>query len=154
MRKGFILLLSNGDNHSITVSTIGLHPSHIRIYDSFYTSLSEFSKDQICALLHTTEPMISVQFTNVQRQCNIITAVCAIAFATSLCCGEDVSGIEYDNQKMRGHLLSCLEMGKITTFPSKQRDKGNPLGEETIPVHYYCRMTETGAMIKCCACQN
>ena len=68
MTKGFIQILHNGDNHWITVSTVGLHPSHIRIYDSLYTSLSEFTKDQICALLHTAKPMISVQFMNVQRQ--------------------------------------------------------------------------------------
>ena len=35
-------------NHWITVSTMGLNLSHIRIYDSFYTSLSEFTKYQIC----------------------------------------------------------------------------------------------------------
>ena len=155
MTKGFIQILHNGDNHWITVSTVGLHPSHISVYDSLYTSLSKFTKDHICALLHTAKPMISVQFMNVQRQCNSYDCgVYAMAYATSLCCGEDVSGIEYDNQKMRGHLLSCLEIGKITTFPSKQRDKGNPLREERIPVHCYCRMADTGAMIECHTCQQ
>ena len=74
--------------------------------------------------------------------------------STSLCSGEDVPRIEYDNQKMRGLLLSCLETGRIPTFPSKQRDKGNPLGEETIPGHSYCTMRETGVMLECCACQK
>ena len=49
MRKRFIQILHNGDNHWITVSTLGLQPSHIRIYDSLCTSLIEFTKDQKCA---------------------------------------------------------------------------------------------------------
>ena len=155
MRKEFIQILHNGDNHWVTVSTVGLESSHISLYDNLHSPLTNFTKDQKCALLYTDKPCITVQFSNVERQCNSFDCgIHAIAFATSLCCGEDVLSIKYNNKEMRKHLLNCLEMGKITTFPSMQRGKSNPLGEETFPVYCYCRMRETRAMIECCACQK
>ena len=42
--------------------------------------------------------------------------------------------------------LVAWNWGKITTYLRKQRDKGNTLGEETIPVHCCCRMREIGAV--------
>ena len=109
MRKEFIQILHNGDNHWVTVSTVGLESSHISLYDSLHSPLSNFTKDQICALLNTDKPFITVQFSNVERQCNSFDCgIYAIAFATSLCCGEDVSSIKYNNKEMRKHLLNWV----------------------------------------------
>ena len=68
------------------VSTIGLQPSYINIYDSKYSSLSSVAKNQVCTLLFTDEKVISVQFIDVDNQENTSDGgPYVIAYATSLC---------------------------------------------------------------------
>ena len=66
MRKEFTQILHNGDNHWVTVSTVGLESSHISINDSLHSPLFNFTN----ALLYNDKPFITVQFINVERQCN------------------------------------------------------------------------------------
>ena len=47
VRKEFIQILHNGDNHWVTVSTVGLQSSHISINDSLHSPLSNFTKRYI-----------------------------------------------------------------------------------------------------------
>ena len=61
MRKQFVQILHNGQNHWLTVSTIGLQSSYINIFDNMYSTLSSFFKDQICALLFANDKVINVQ---------------------------------------------------------------------------------------------
>ena len=75
----------------------------------------------------------------------------AIAYATSLCHGDDV---KYNSQEMRQHLMHCLEAGIITRFPSTHRTNGPPLAEEDIPVYCYCRIRQKGNMIECSNCEE
>ena len=49
MRKEFIQIPHNGDNHWVTVSTVGLQSSHISINDSLHSPLSNFTK---CYIVH------------------------------------------------------------------------------------------------------
>ena len=63
MRKEFIHILHNDDNHWVTVSTVGLESSHISLYDSLHSPLSSITKDQICAFF-TDKPFNTVQFSN------------------------------------------------------------------------------------------
>ena len=92
-----------------------------------YSTLSSLAEDQICALLDTNQKVIHVQFVDVDKQENTYDCgLYAIAFATSLCHGYDVSHIKYNSQEMRQHLLHCLEAGIITQFPSTHRTNGPP----------------------------
>jgi polycystin 1L2 len=43
----------------------------------------------------------------------------AIAYAFELAAGNDPTTINFDQSKMRQHLLSCLEREEFTSFPSK-----------------------------------
>ena len=70
-----------------------------------------------------------------------------IAYATSVCHGDDVSKIKYHSQEMRQHFLRCLESGIITQFPSALRASGPPLGKEAIPVYCYCRTLQRGSIL-------
>eukprot|EP00731_Ephydatia_muelleri_P000953 Em0001g953a len=88
-------------------------------------------KDQICALMHSSQPMITVHHANVDKQKNgHDCGVYAIAFATSLCYGQDVMSIHYDNHKMRQHLVECLEAVVLPNhqdFDYFQSDLPDPL---------------------------
>ena len=75
---------------------------------------------QICAIM---QPTITVHHTNEMNghDCGVY----AIAFATSLCYGQDVMSIHYDRQKMRLHLVECLEAKKMFPFPSTYQEKSH-----------------------------
>lgn len=45
----------------------------------------------------------------------------ALAYAMSVCLGENPSILSYIQHKKRPHLLSCLENRKITCFPTRSR---------------------------------
>ena len=156
MRKEFVQILFTGEDHWLTVSTFGLQSSFIHVLDSLHSTLSSSAKDQICALLNTDQDTINVQFVNTEKQTN--TNDCglyAIAYATSVCLGENVSQLKYHSKEMRPHLKHCLETGTMTTFPSSQREQEPLLCDpELIYVHCYCRKTEVGNMITCCNCKK
>ena len=126
-------MLHNGANHWVTVSNLDAQPSHINIYyDSMFRSTSDHTSiaDQICAIMHSSQPKITVHHTNVDKQMNgHVCGVYAIAFATSLCYGQDVMSIHYDRQKMRQHLVECLEAKKMFPFPSTYQEKKSQVYE-------------------------
>lgn len=156
MRKEFVQILFTGEYHWLTVSTFGLQSSFIDVLDSLHLTLSSSAKDQICALLNTDQDTINVQFVNTEKQTNRYDCgLYAIAYATSVCLGENVSQLKYHSKEMRPHLKHCLETGTMTTFPSSQREQ-EPLSRdpELIYVHCYCRKMEVGDMITCCNCKK
>ena len=155
MRKQFVQILHNGQDHWLTVSTIGLQSSYINIFDSMYSTLSSFCKDQICALLFANDKVINVEFIDVDKQENTYDCgLYAIAYATSVCHGDDVSQMKYNCAEMRPHLMHCLETGIITRFPSTHRINGLTMAEEGIPVYCYCRTTQEENMIQCRNCKE
>ena len=97
MRKQFVQILHNGQDHWLTVSTIGLQSSYINIFDCMYSTLSSFCKDQICALLFANDKVVNVQFIDADKQENTYDCgLYAIAYATSVCHGDDVSQMKYN----------------------------------------------------------
>ena len=59
---------------------------------------------------------------NVDGQLNLTDCgVYAIAYATHLAHGLDPTSSLWHHNKMRSHLLSCIEDGKITCFPCDDR---------------------------------
>ena len=94
------------------------------MYDSIPNStLTEDIKRQIAAILFITDmKKITTNFINVQTQDN--GADCgahALAFATSLCIGDDPTVIRYISTELRPHLLSCLEKKVMAPFPQRTR---------------------------------
>ena len=141
-----------------TLYTVGLQESTaiINVYDSLYTSLSTSTKEQICALLCTMNSSIDIRFVDADKQAN--TSDCglyAIAYATSLCCGQDLCSIQYCEQTLRKHLVTCLQRGRITPFPCISKQSINPaISKEATSVFCSCRMTEEGRMIQCTKCKE
>ena len=101
-------------------------------------------KNQIAALLCTTKDAIQVKYMDTQMQsgsndCGIF----AIDFATALANGEHLGAYQFDQPKMRKHLIDCSEAQFISTFPVKRTrraDKYKVLS--TTPVYCSCRMPE------------
>lgn len=158
MRREFVQVVYNGKNHWLTLSTIGLQESTatVNVYDSLYTSLSTSTKMQVCALLCTMNSSIDFRFIDADKQAN--TSDCglyAIAYATSLCCGQDPCSIQYCQPKLRKHLVTCLEKGSITPYPCISKHSINSvISKETISVFCSCRMPEKGRMIECTKCKE
>ena len=123
IRSEFIQILHNGKNHWLTIPTIGLPASTVNVYDSLYQSLSQCTIDQICAVMFSTNDAVDVRFIDVEQQTNNSDCgVYAIAYATSLCFSEDINCIQFCVSKMRSHLISCLEKGQMSPFPSIRRN--------------------------------
>ena len=138
IRSEFIQILHNGKNHWLTIPTIGLPASTVNVYDSLYQSLSQCTIDQICAVMFSTNDAVDVRFIDVEQQTNNSDCgVYAIAYATtSLCFSEDISCIQFCVSKMRSHLVSCLEKGQMSPFPSIRRNVStcSVVAQETIQI--------------------
>ena len=94
----------------------------------------------MCFILFANDNVINLQFIDLDKQENTHDCgLCAIAYATSVCHGDDGSQMKYNCAEMRPHLIHCLDTGR---FPSTHRINGLTLAEEGIPVYCYCRKTQ------------
>ena len=81
----------------------------------------------------------------------------AVAFATALVHGEQSGRFQFDQNKMRQHLLKCLQEGEMTPFPLKKirRNTGRVKSWDAIDVYCTCRMPEVNGVdkIECSNCK-
>ena len=144
--------------HWITVSNIGCDPGHINVFDSIPTGyIPARTKEQLASILYSQHPEFVLDFPAVQEQrgsndCGVF----ALAFAASLCAGEDPTTISYVQHALREHLLHCLQAQEIQSFPrrSRLRKKAKPLSCTTVKVYCVCRLPESGTMVMCDVCQE
>lgn len=74
-----------------------------------------------------------------QRQRNgFDCGVFAIAFATSLAHGEDPSKLTYVLSQLRKHLAACMELERLTPFPSKISADNEGIREKIVKEPIYC----------------
>ena len=147
----------NYKKHWICISTVGCCPGHVKVYDSLYPFPSSSAIRQICNLVQTRESTLVVQMMDVQTQsggddCGLF----AIAISFALCSGKNPCEIEFRQDVMRSHLVSCFCIGKLSHFPSKPRKVlKDAKHEETLSVFCLCRMPEDKkGMVQCVACQE
>ena len=118
MAKEFIQILHTGNNHWVTISTIGAEPSEAFIYDSKYVYLfmiayfpvpQDSSKRKLAALLYENKSSMTLKFVKVALQTNgSDCSIYAITFATALCLGQSPCLLHFDESRMRSHLEKCL----------------------------------------------
>ena len=138
-----VQILHTGEAHWICISTIGCEDGQVNILDSLYTALPSKATEQVAALLHSKVPSLEVLYLDVAEQSGGNDCGCfAIAFAEALCRGEDPSVLNFDQAKMRPHLLSCLEEGTLTPFPAGQRATQGVKKTARIPIYCHCRQPE------------
>ena len=143
-----------GGSHWFTVE--GVTPSLAQVYDSMCYTTSTTTQLQIAALMCCQASSITV---NVQSMClqngGSDCGVYAIAYATDLCHGNHPEGLQYHQDRLRSHLIECLESKKMLPFPSQRRHAGKPQ-TENISVYCSCRLPETDGekMAACDRCNE
>ena len=94
----------------------------------------------------------NVQMQNGGDDCGLF----AIAFAFSLCAGDEPTELNYTQHKLHDHLVSCLENISITRFPTTRRRKHKHKNTISfkIPVYCICRQPDSGKMVECGQCKE
>ena len=155
-RSEFVQLIHNGHNHWITVSNIGAEPHTVFVYDSSrHQCVNSDVKNQIAALVFSSEKEITLQYVAVQQQLGSYDCgLFALAFATSLVHGCDPAKTTFTQVRMRQHLYQCINRGILSLFPSASsvRDDCGILSTETIELYCKCRMPEIPPMVECSTC--
>ena len=155
-RGEFVQVLNTAGSHWITVSNIGCKPGTVSIYDSLpNVNIPSRTKEQIASLLCAQENTITLQLQHVQQQhgsadCGLF----AIAFAVSLCCGQNPEQTHFIQHQFRKHLQQCLVDREISSFPQTKRRRRQVKFQrvENFCIYCICRLPEEGKMIECNSC--
>ena len=81
----------------------------------------------------------------------------AIAFASSLCFGNDPQEIAYAQPLLRSHFIACLEDHKMMPFPTTDRrvQRHLSVSKAVVPIYCTCRMPNDGdAYVQCHHCND
>ena len=116
------------------------------VYDSSrHQCANSDVKNQIAALMFSSEKEIMLKYVSVQQQLGSYDCgLFALAFATSLVHGCDPAKTTYIQVRMR----------IVSLFPSASsvRDDSGILSTETIELYCKCRMSEIPPMVECSSC--
>ncbi len=146
----FVQILNKGNNHWFVATNIGGSLGGKR-FDH------EIQK-VIASPLYSDSAEIFLKIEDVQNQqdehsCGLF----AIAFAVSLCYGEDPRKIMFVKSGMPNHLLACLMKGEIEPSPRHSKERKPTLGNSaTINIHCTCRLAfdpdDIWMALTCCLC--
>ena len=148
----------NTSNHWVCLSTVSCRPGTINIYDSLFQRVSQIAIHHSCRMLMYDGD--SILFINQKVQKQISGSDCglfALAFATDICHGIDPVIQSYDQQKMRAHYVSCLELREMVPFPRTSRRVPYHLTKNmtTVAIYYVCRMpNDKKEYVQCSQCNG
>ena len=101
-------------NHWIVASRVGCTKGTVNIYDSLYTSLDEPTKLLVSAMFQSNIQYIQP----LQKQIGVTDCgLFAIAVITAIAYGTDPSQLQFKQEEMRKHLLTCFNNEYLTPFP-------------------------------------
>eukprot|EP00058_Branchiostoma_floridae_P013786 XP_002599274.1 hypothetical protein BRAFLDRAFT_64376 [Branchiostoma floridae] len=148
----------NSSQHWVLSSCAG---GQVRLYDSLGVAMTPSLQIQLyqsyAAFADQARKVLTVILPDIQRQKNVFDCgLFAIAWAVDIAEGQDVSRVVYDVKKMRSHLETCFELGKLTPFPRKTScRKVGPTKAQQISLICYCVQGERlGRMHNCKACRR
>lgn len=153
----FVQIINTG-GHWVCLSTVGCTDGHVKVYDSMGTCPSRTAIINSCQMLFYNGKRVTVSNQKVQRQqgasdCGLF----AIAFATSLCFGNDPQEISYAQLLLRSHFIACLEDHKMIPFATTDRrvQKHLSVSKAVVPIYCTCRMPNDGdAYVQCHHCND
>lgn len=117
----FIQITLVCNSHWVCISSLGCESNEVKVYDSLCYPLSTTSTS-VSQLEFTDKEKITLKQMDVQQQNSTSDCgVFAIAYATSICHGENPCMLQYNQSSMRQHLKTCIEGGQIKPFPSRKR---------------------------------
>ena len=83
-------------------------------------ALLELNLQQVSSFMKPAVKYLTLHIVDVELfDCGVY----ALAFATELACGFDPAVCVWDSEKMRNHLLLCLENGAMSQFPVLEKRK-------------------------------
>ena len=129
----------------------------VKLYDSSLAlGVSTIIEMSVSNSLRSPESSISIKLMNSDIQPNTSDCgVYAIAFAVSLAFRKEPAYLNFDNSKMRSHLLNSLQNGVLTKVPCKQeQSKSLYVQAHTVPLYCTCQMPESDRMFQCTKCQG
>ena len=150
LRANSLQIVWINENHWITISTIGCTNEDVICYDSLHSPITADVQTVLARLLFTSKPTFQVKLAKVTRQSG--TSDCglfAIAYITHLAFGQDPALFTFSQDKMREHLIQCIERGVMHPFPvlkSKRPTEGKVI---EVKVFCYCRCPESKTMVAC-----
>ena len=166
MTSGGVQLLNQSSTLWLCVSMIECSPGEVALYDSLLSKTKVHPQiiKQIATIRNTKETHLTIKIMHSQGQtgtndCGLF----AIATATLMCYNIPPSTVLWDQEKMRQHLITCFENGKMEPFPAwdlpQQQKVISSIGEEQVleevkvRVYCRCRMPQTGR-VKMAQCTN
>ena len=147
-----------GDHWVVSTSVGG----EVVVYDSMSARLSPHLREQLGALYKFyakgEDGLINVEVRCVQQQyggadCGLF----AIAQATSIANGIDPRKVKYDQTKMRGHLVTCLESNDLTPFPHANTLRPVMVVAQHHQITKYCKCKKyipSSEMVECDVCKQ
>ena len=156
-RDNMIQILFKGSSqcgHWLTISTVNLKPGYVNVFDSLNLNLDIEVKNQICAILKQESTYVTANRVPIQQQqgsadCGLF----AIATAVALCNGYEPNKILFRQDKLRGHLIKCIENGSFTMFPFDVNIRQKKIKSQKIRVYCKCRRPhDNTTMMKCQNC--
>ncbi len=111
-----VQIIHSRGNHWIVASTIHSARGEVKVYNSVYNSFNTETKAIISNLFRVSH---DIQMAKLQKQdggndCGLF----AIAVSSALASGLDPTKMNFDQERMRSHFVSCFELGTITLFPT------------------------------------
>ena len=137
---------------------MGCKPGIVEVFDSMRTgTVCNDVREAIASILHTSRHSIQLVFPSVTQQngscdCGLFL----LAYAYTVCSREEPSTLTYNQGKLRKHLKSCIDSGKIKPFPSSlcQRPLASSL-TESYRIYCVCRLPDSGdKMVLCSSCRK
>ena len=158
LKGEFVQIIFVGGCHWCTVSNIGCGEGVVNVYDSMYSSVSSGTIKLIASLMFSPAEQLVVRMMDVGRQSNASDCgVLSIAFAYSICSGEDPCKIKYGHRSIRQHLADCLEKCCLSRFPvvGERRTVG-VRHTQSVDLHCSCRLPEEKGdkMAECDMCKT
>ena len=123
---------SANSGHWFTVSTLNCEEGSVNIFDNSFNDLDQESKTQISSILKYEGK--TIKFHKIPAQHQVGGTDCglfAIAFAAALCFGLNPYKICFHQDKMRDHLLLCLQRILLHLI---QNNSHKGMGKQTVCV--------------------
>ena len=163
----FIQILHVAQNHWVTVSNITrggkCYHEGVFIYDSLCPNTVDMdTKKQICSFMKSKSKVVRFELMNIQMQENLNDCgLYAIACATELVYKRDPCRAHFQANKLRSHLIECLEKAKIVPFPLKRERRIGLAGRirKSVQENVYCccwipNYDKKLAMVCCSTCSE
>ena len=123
--KDFVQILHVGRSGWLTLSTKNCPHGTVQICDSMRWSVTTDTNVQIATIPKSNDEEVTLEKLDVDCQRNgNDCGVHAIANALELCSENDPTTVMWQQEKMRSHLICCLEAGAMWLFPKKENPGG------------------------------